>query len=305
MALWEAGVPGGIYPPVPTFFTRDEELDVVTLRRHIRRLADSGIAGYVLMGSNGEAVHLTEDERLQVLEETRDVLDGLRKQMPLIVGCGAQSTRQTIELCLQAAWHGADFVLILPPAYYPGRMDERTLHNHYRAVADASPVPVLIYNMPNSAAGINLKADFICSLAQHPNIVGVKDSAGDVAKLMQIVAQVSSDFRVFAGSADVILPALIGGAVGAVAALANVFPQAVCRVQTLVEQGLLEEARLLQGRLIPANTAVTTRFGVAGLKMALEHTAGYGGLPRQPLLPLTAPEQHSLLEIITTVPAEV
>jgi 4-hydroxy-2-oxoglutarate aldolase len=183
-------------------------------------------------------------------------------------------------------------------------MDERALHAHYRAVADGSPLPVIIYNMPASAAGINLKADFICALAEHANIVGVKDSSGDVAKLMQIVSQVEPTFKVFAGSADVLLPGLLGGAVGAVAALANIFPRTVCRVQTLFEQQRFAEARQLQSSLIVANTAVTTRYGVAGLKAALVHCAGYGGFPRLPLQPLTTQEQDTLLQIISAIPRE-
>lgn len=297
-------IPGGIYPPVPTFFRADEVLDTGTLRHHIRRLAGTGIAGYVVMGSNGEAVHLSSDERAEVISTTHDVLSEMGLALPIIAGCGAQSTRQTLEYCHQAAAQGADFALVLPPAYYPGRMDERALKAHYQIVAAASPLPVIIYNMPASAAGINLKADFICALAEHPNIVGVKDSAGDVSKLMQIVSQVKSDFKVFAGSADVLLPALLGGAVGAVAALANIFPRTVCRVQTLFEQQRFEEARQLQSSLIVANTAVTSRCGVAGLKAALDSTVGYGGFPRLPLQPLTAQEQDTLLQIISAIPRE-
>lgn len=300
-------VPGGIYPPVPTFFGADEELDLLTLQRHLRRLATSGIAGYVLMGSNGEAVHLSDDERVRLLaasKETIETLNGMSETLPIIAGCGAQSTRQTIFYCQQAAQQGADFALVLPPSYYPRRMDERALEIHYRTVAEASPLPILIYNMPSSAAGINLSAELICTLAEHPNILGIKDSSGDISKLMYIVAQTSPNFRVFAGSADILLPALLGGAVGAVAALANVFPRTVCRIQSLVEQRQLEDARLLQSRLIAVNTAVTSMFGVAGLKAALEHVAGYGGQPRPPLQSLNISEQQTLLRIIAPLPIE-
>src|SRR5207248_9448353 len=140
-----------------------------------------------------------------------------------------------------------------------------------------------------------LDAHTICTLAEHPNIIGVKDSAGDMAKFAQIVAAVAgqdnSHFSVFAGSAGYLLPALVIGAVGAVAALANVFPREVCRVQELFKTGQLEEARILQALLVPANTAVTTTYNVAGLKGALELTAGYGGLPRSPLQPLNKQER--------------
>lgn len=293
-------LPGGIYPPVPTFFDPDQHLDLVTQQRHLRRLAGSGIAGYVVMGSNGEAVHLDSEERARLLAASYETaVRGAEKPLPIIAGCGAQSTRQTIAYCEQAARHGASFALVLPPSYYPRRMDDTALGAHYRAVADASPLPVLIYNMPSSAAGINLSVDLILELARHPNITGIKDSSSDIVKLSQLVARAEPNFQVFAGSADILLPALVGGAIGAVAALANVFPRTVCRLQSLFEQEKIEEARILQARLIPANSAVTSKYGVAGLKAALEHCVGYGGLPRLPLQPLTHQEQRALLAALS------
>ena len=286
---------GGIYPPVPTFFDEQDELDLVTLRRHIQRLAETGLAGYVVMGSNGEAVHLATEERARVIEAARDAAG---EDVPILAGCGEQSTWATIANCQQAARSGANAALVLPPFYYKGRMDSRALLAHYQAVADNSPLPVVIYNMPASTGGLDLDAPTICALAEHPNIIGVKDSAGNMVKLSQIYTGTPSRFRVFAGSAGYLLPALDVGAVGAVAALANVFPREVCRLQELFNAGKLEEARLLQARLAPANTAVTATFGVPGLKAALEHTAGYGGRPRAPLLPLTEQERNQLEEIL-------
>jgi 4-hydroxy-2-oxoglutarate aldolase len=297
-------LPNGIYPPLPTFFTEQEELDLPTLRRHIGRLVDSGIAGYVLLGSNGEAVHLSEEEREQVIVTAREVISQGEDQLPLVVGCGAQSTRTTLAHCRQAARAGADLVLILPPSYYKNRMDRSALLAHYRTIADQSSLPVLIYNMPGAAAGLDLDAAFVCALSEHPNIVGVKDSSGNVTKLAEIAANVASDFRVLAGSADFFLAALAIGATGTISALANVFPHEVCLLQALFEAGELEEARTLQAQLIPANAAVTTRFGVAGLKAALEFVCGYGGLPRRPLLPLSSVERAQLAEIFQRFPQE-
>src|SRR5205823_6956202 len=291
----------GIYPPLPTFFDEQDELDLVTLRRHIQRLAETGLAGYVVMGTNGEAVHLSSEERAQIIETARDACG---VHTPLLAGCGEQSTRATIANCQQAARSGADIALVLPPFYFKGRMDSRSLIAHYRAVADNSPLPVLIYNMPASTAGLDLDAATICALAEHHNIIGVKDSAGNIAKLAQIVASAPPTFQVFAGNAGYLLPALVVGAVGAVSALANVFPEEVCSVQALFEAGELEEARLLQARLIPANAAVTSIYSVPGLKAALELTAGYGGAPRMPLQPLTPQERTRLAELLRSVSAE-
>ncbi|MGH2478446.1 MAG: dihydrodipicolinate synthase family protein, partial [Ktedonobacteraceae bacterium] len=219
----------------------------------------------------------------------------------LLVGCGEQSTRATIENCRNAAQAGGNYALVLPPFYFKGRMDERALLAHYRAVADASPLPVLVYNMPLCTAGLDLDAALICALAAHPNVVGLKDSAGNMARLAQIVAQAPASFAVFAGSAGYLLPALAVGAAGAVAALANIFPRQVCQVQELFERGRLDEARQLQGRLVAANTAVTTTYSVPGLKAALEITAGYGGPPRMPLQPLMDVERQRLAAILAEV----
>src|SRR5437660_3815150 len=224
----------GIYPPLPTFFDEQDELDLITLRRHIQRLAETGITGYVVMGTNGEAVHLTSEERVQIIETARDVGG---ENTPLLAGCGEQSTRATIANCQRAARSGADIALVLPSFYFKGRMDSHALIAHYRAVADNSPLPVVIYNMPASTGGLDLDAAIICALAEHPNIIGVKDSAGNMVKLAQIYSEVPSRFRIFAGSAGYLLPALSVGAVGAVAALANIFPREVCLLYELFIDG--------------------------------------------------------------------
>jgi 4-hydroxy-2-oxoglutarate aldolase len=290
-----ATLPDGIYPPVPTFFTENEDLDLATLRQHIRNLSQTGIAGYVVMGSNGESVHLTAQERVQVIETVREAAG---TEVPLVAGCGEQSTRASIARCRDAREAGADFALVLPPSYFKGRMTAAALLAHYQAIAEASPLPIIIYNMPASAAGLDLNAPLICALAAHPNIVAVKDSAGDMAKLAEIVAQTSPDFAVFAGSAGYLLPALSVGARGAVAALANILPRQVCLVQELFAQGRLTEACQLQGRLSPANTAVTGTWSVPGLKAGLEIVMGYGGRPRLPLQALGETERARLAELL-------
>jgi 4-hydroxy-2-oxoglutarate aldolase len=291
----------GIYPPLPTFFDSREDLDLATCRRHIQNLAGTGLAGYVVMGTNGEAVHLDLHERVQVIEVAREAAGS---PALLIAGCGEQSTRATIENCRAAARAGADVALILPPFYFKGCMSARALLAHYQAIADASPLPLVVYNMPASTAGLDLDAATLCALAEHENIVGVKDSAGNMAKLAQLVGQAPPGFAVFAGSAGYLLPALTVGARGAVAALANIFPRQVCRLQELFERGRLVEAQQLQALLAPANTAVTTGYSVPGLKAALELVAGYGGPVRSPLLPLGAAERTQLAALLRAVTAQ-
>jgi 4-hydroxy-2-oxoglutarate aldolase len=273
----------GIYPPVPTFFAEDESLDLATLGEHIRRLCDRGITGFVALGSNGEAVHLDDDERRAVIAAVRVAAGG---DAQVLAGAGAQSTRATIALCRLAAASGADVALVLPPHYYRAQMTGHAVRAHYLAVADASPLPVVLYNMPANAAGVDLDAETIIALSAHPNIAGMKDSSGNVTKLAEVAAGARHGFAVLAGSAGFLLPALVVGASGAIAALANVAPRECLELLRLHQTGDLAAARALQARLVPINSAVTSGYGVAGLKAALQLVAHYGGAPRSPLPPL-------------------
>jgi len=286
---------GGIYPPVPTFFHEDESLDLETLREHIRRLRERGITRFVPLGSNGEAVHLEADERRAVIETVREAAG---PEAQLLAGTGALSTRTTIAYCRQAAEAGADVALVIPPSHYRGAMTGTALRGHYRAVADESPIPVMIYNMPGNSAGIDLDAEMVVELSSHPNIIGMKDSSGNVAKMAQVAAEAREGFTVLAGSAGFLLPAMVVGAKGAIAALANIAPEACLRLFALTEEGKLDEARALQGKLVPVNTAVTSGYGVPGLKAALHFVAHYGGEPRRPLAPLGEAERIRLRSLL-------
>ena len=285
----------GIYPPLPTFFSPDEDLDLETLRRHVLRLGESGIAGFVALGSNGEAVHLDDTERAQVIATVRETAGAAAQ---VLAGAGAESTRATIALCRLAAEADADVALVLPPHYYRGNMNPAALRGHYLTVADASPIPVAIYNMLANAAGLDLDAETVVALSLHPNIAGLKDSSGNVAKLAQVVAEARQSFAVLAGSASFLLPALLVGATGAIAALANVAPRECLQLMDLWAERRLDEARALQARLVAPNTAVTSGYGVAGLKAALQVVAGYGGEPRRPLLPLGEADRERLRAIL-------
>ncbi len=273
----------GIYPPVPTFFKDDESLDLDTQREHIARLRAAGIRNFVALGSNGEAIHLDRDERRTVIGAIREAA-GANAQV--LAGAGGQSTRETIALCELAAEAGGDVALVLPPSHYGGKMGMPVQRAHFLAVADASPLPVMLYNMPNNSAGIDLDAETVIALSTHPNIIGVKDSSGNVTKLAEIATGAREGFVVLAGSAGFLLPAMVVGARGAIAALANIAPRECLELYQLTRDGKFDEARELQARLIPVNTAVTSGYGVAGLKAALDFVAHYGGSPRRPLAPL-------------------
>ena len=289
----------GIYPPVPTFFDADGDLDLATLRGHISRLTEPGncwVTGIVALGSNGEAAHLDDAERDTVIQTIREATP---PEVPVLAGASAQSTRGTVTLCEAAARSGAAAALILPPSYFRSQMSMQALVRHYHAVADASPLPIVIYNMPASTGGLDLDAATILAIGEHARVIGVKDSAGNVTKLAEIAARARPGFRTLAGSAGFLLPTLVVGGTGAVAALANILPRQCHDVIELFNQGELTEARELQARLVPLNTAVTSGYGVPGLKAALDLSFGYGGAPRSPLLPLGENEHEQLKRFLT------
>jgi 4-hydroxy-2-oxoglutarate aldolase len=192
---------------------------------------------------------------------------------------------------------GAGAAIVVTPGYYRSRMTTGALVSHYQTVADRSTLPVILYNVPANT-GVDMSAEAVIELSHHPRIIGVKDSAGDVAKLARIVAGSADGFQVLAGSAGFFLAALAVGAVGAIAALANVGGTALEALLSAFRAGKLEEARRIQGRLIEANAAVTSRFGVPGLKAAMDWIGRYGGPPRPPLQPLSEAERNSVREAL-------
>jgi DMSO reductase anchor subunit len=199
----------GIYPPVPTFFAEDESLDLPTLHTHITRLRGKGITRFVALGSNGEAVHLDLDERRAVIAAIREAAGA---DAQILAGAGTDSTRATIALCRLAAEAGADAALVLPPHYYRSRMSLSALAAHFRAVAEESPIPVVLYNVPANTAGVDLDAETVIGLSPHPNIAGIKDTGGNLAKMAEIVAGAHEGFDTLAGNAGMLLPALAVGA---------------------------------------------------------------------------------------------
>lgn len=288
-------VPKGIYPPVITpFKASNEDLDLETLEKHITRIIQAGCAGVVVMGSNGEAATLSPQERIDIIKTARKAINATNPNAALIAGTGTQSTRQTIELNKDAANAGADFTLILTPSYFSSNMTPDAIDAFFNDVADASPIPIMIYNYPGVTAGIDLSSDVISKLAQHPTIVGCKLTCGNVGKLTRIVAatkDVKGGFSVFGGFADFLLPALSVGSSGAITGLANICPKAIVQLYktatTQLSQGNLTETASLQAAVSRADWAVI-KTGVPGTKYALTHYFGYGGVSRKPLLDATS-----------------
>ena len=283
----------GIYAPIATPFAGGE-IAYDRLEKNLSFWLGSDMTGIVVMGSNGEFVLLTPQEKEELM---RFVCARAKGKKPVIAGTGAESTAETIRLNEKAAEAGADAVLIVTPNYYKGEMGDQVLARFFTDVADASPLPVILYNMPRNT-GINISAKLTAELAKHPNIIGIKDSGGNIVQIADTIRNSPADFSVFAGSASFLLTSLVLGATGGTLALANIFPNECARLQTLFEAGKLKEARDLQMNLIDSNSAVTARWGIPGLKAAMEMIGLYGGDPRPPLLPLKEADREELRKVL-------
>lgn len=280
----------GILIPFPTPFDSDGHVDTQALRTNIERWSETGIDGYVALGSTGERVHLDEREALEVIETARAVVP---ERFAFIVGTGQQSTRATIKESQRAARAGADALLVITPHFYRGAMTHGALVEHFTAVADASHAPVVLYNIPQNT-GLALAPETIARLAEHENVIGVKDSSGDFLNLAETLRLVPSEFAVLTGNASLLYAALAAGARGAILAAACTLPRAAVEIYQAVAAGEHARAHALQQRLVPIARAVTTRYGIGGLKVALEICGYRGGAVRAPL---AAPDEAARREI--------
>ena len=304
----------GIYAPTQVFFQPgSEDLDEITIGRHAVRLVKAGTAGIVTNGSNGEAVYLTPEERATVTRVTRAALDhaGYTK-VPILVGASDQSVRGTLRLCQEAASAGGDAVLLMVPSFFKWAMDSAAIERYFTQVADASPIPVVIYNYPGAVAGIDIDSDLLIRLAEHPNIVGTKFTCGNVGKLARVAGATNTvsdvfsaqdsnkakrEYYAFAGIADFIVPMVGVGGSGAIVGAANVFPRTCVNVYNLAVRGQHEEAMRSQQQLAEADWSLTKR-AVPGFKAILQHFHGYGGVPRQPMAALAEAQAKELCDEI-------
>lgn len=277
---------GGVLLPAATPFDPvTGEVDPVAFRANLRTWLAHPLRGVVVGGSTGEAVLLDEDERLLLLEAARGVVPGDRL---LVAGTGAESTRATIRLTRAAAERGADAVLVQPPAFYRGAMSDDRLLVHYRAVADASPVPVIVYQVPLRFSTLELGTGLVGELARHGNVAGIKDSRGDLALVGDLANATPPDFQILVGTGAKLYAALQVGAVGGILGVANLVPGACAGI---VEAASREEGRMagrLQERVAPLHNGIVGALGVSGVKKALDLLGMHGGDPRPPLAPLPA-----------------
>ena len=272
----------GVFAPVPTPFDDRDRVDTARLRGVLTKMAARPLDGFVILGSNGEAVLMDDFESDQVIVAAREAIPRTKR---FIVGTGRESTVAAVKAAKRAAEHGADAVLVRTPGFFKTQMTTDAFVRHYTAVADASPVPVLLYNF-TALTGVTLLPGAVSALATHPNIVGMKESGGDTALIADLVNGTPSDFIVLAGTALTFYSALGVGAKGGILALACVLPDACVQLFTLFNANRNTEALELQRQLTPIAKLLGQQYGVPGLKAALA-LAGYdAGLPRPPLVPV-------------------
>jgi 4-hydroxy-2-oxoglutarate aldolase len=288
---------GGVYPALTTPFAADGEVSLADVKYNIERYNSTGVAGFVVLGSTGESVLLSRTEMDNVLTTVRDAA-GQGKR--LIAGTGAESTQDTIERTKRAADLGYHFALVKTPHYYKPAYKPEVLIAHYRRVADASPIPVLLYSVP-IFTGVTLEAPEVGALAEHPNIVGIKESSGHVMRVAEIVSACPADFQILTGSAGTMLAALTVGAKGAILALGSALPEMCVALYDLYRNGEVDKARALQNTLLKAGKVIQSEHAIAGIKFAMDQRGYHGGVPRSPLVPLPDAYKQRVLDTLNSL----
>jgi 4-hydroxy-2-oxoglutarate aldolase len=273
----------GVFTPVPTPFTVDEEVDLDALAFNLSRLRRTSLAGFLALGSNGESESLSDEERLLVLK----VFAEQRGDKVVIVGTGCESTWETIEKSHIAAQMGFDYVSVLTPGYFAKHLDAPALLRHYERIAQEVPVPVILYNAPQFAGGVQIPPMTVVELSHHLNIAGITDASPTGPSRFAAYLDPDENFAVLAGSIDSFYASLHIGTDGGVLSLANVVPNRCADLYDLFMQGNYDQARELSNLLIRLNRVISGDWGVAGIKTAMDLIGLKGGRPREPLMPTT------------------
>jgi 4-hydroxy-2-oxoglutarate aldolase len=282
--------------PVPTPF-RGDDIAPDALASNIERWNQVALAGYVVLGSTGEFPMLSETERDRVLAAAREAIP---RDRTFVAGTGADSTLHTVRQTRRAAELGADAAIVITPHYFTrGFSQEEAQLRHYLAVAEASPIPVMIYNFPLNT-GINLEPGTVARIAQHPNVCGIKDSSGNIPQIAQIIDQTPKTFHVLVGAASSLLPCLAIGGSGGILALGLIAARELCEVYALARAGRWEEAREVASRMMPVDREVSWRHGIGGLKAALDLQGFFGGPCRAPLATPDGDAIEDIREVLAT-----
>jgi 4-hydroxy-2-oxoglutarate aldolase len=286
----------GIFVPVPTPL-RGTEIAYDRLRENLSRWNQTSLKGYVLLGSTGEFPMVSEEERDRLLVTARDAIPSGRL---LLAGTGADSTHATIRLTKRAAQIGADAAIVITPMYFTAAFSQPAAQiHHYTAVADASPIPVLLYHFPQNT-GIRLEPETVARVAEHPNICGIKESSGSIPSISQMIHLTPKSFHVLVGSASALLPAMTIGASGGVLAMAAIAAREYCEIYELARQRRYDEAKEIASRLMVADVGVHGRHGIGGLKAALDLQGWYGGPVRSPLVTPDGDAIEDIKEVLIT-----
>lgn len=282
----------GIFPPIATPFDRDGEIYEAKVEHNITKWNKTGLAGYVVCGSTGESVFLTFEEKLRLFELAAKYAD---PEKLLLCGTGVESVRETVDLTNRAAEMGYKAAMVRTPHYYKNLVNNGAAQAlYYRTVADAAKIPLMIYNWPQ-ATGVDIPADAVAALSEHPNIIAIKESSGNIEKVMQMIRETKPGFQVLVGSAPTLAPSFAVGAVGAVLAYANAAPYSTIAIWEAHRQREFDAAMDWQRRIALAAVLVTTKYGIPGLKYAMDLNGYYGGPVRAPLTPV-GPEAKAEIE---------
>jgi 4-hydroxy-2-oxoglutarate aldolase len=287
----------GVFPALTTPFAADGSVSLSDLKYNLHRYNGTDLAGYVVLGSTGESVLLSREETDGILATAKEAASPEKK---LIAGTGAESTAETIAKTARAAELGYHAALVKTPHYYKPVYKPEVLITHYRKVADNSPIPVVLYSVPQFT-GVALEAPEVAALAEHPNIIGIKDSSGSVQRAGEIIAAARPEFQVLVGSASTMYPSLMVGARGTILALANALPEKCIALHDFARRGQIEQARELQQVLVKASKLIVSEAGIAGVKFVMDQRGYRGGIPRPPLVPLTNAVKQRLIALLATL----
>ncbi|MFC2084345.1 dihydrodipicolinate synthase family protein [Bacteroidota bacterium] len=268
----------GVFPPIPTPFFQDE-VAYDKLKFNLNKMNETDFTGYVVLGSNGENVHLTKEEKIKIIESVRDVCP---ENKIVIAGTGSDCYKDTIELTNHAADFGINYALVITPYFYKSNMNDVSISEFYTRIADSARIPVILYNVPKFT-NVNISPGLVFELSAHPNIVGIKNSTENIAGLSEMVNVTKDDFSVIVGTATVFYPGLCVGAVGGILALANIASSECLKVYNHMNSGNHEKALETHRKLLTVDRAIVKRHGLPGLKTAMDFLGYYGGPPRLPL----------------------
>jgi 4-hydroxy-2-oxoglutarate aldolase len=283
----------GVFAALTTPFD-GEGISTEKFCENIKKYNSVKLTGYVIAGSSGEASTLTDSESEKLVQTAKEAASPDKK---ILVGTARESTAATVTFTNRTAAIGADAALIRTPFYFKSQMTHNALKRHYMTIADQAKIPVVPYHIPQ-ITGLSISPQLVMELASHPNILGIKDSSGNLAFLGGVIQDLPPDFSYLLGAGSVFLPGLLLGASGGILRLADIVPAQCAQIYSLYVEKRWEEALRLQAALIPLNNAIIQIYGIPGAKYALDLLGYHGGLPRPPLLPLEGKGKRDIEKIL-------